>query len=121
MTSKTRSAARWVGLSLSAMTAFSGTAFAAGPADLYYERAVMTAAKFRDHDETSPAAMRWALRSAGGCPMPWRARAISHGQSATRPGEIKIRKPQGPEAALVSSRRNPRRCHHGNNAKPTRT
>jgi len=47
MTSKTRSAARWVGLSLSAMTAFSGTAFAAGPADLYYERAVMTAADQR--------------------------------------------------------------------------
>jgi hypothetical protein len=48
MVSKTRSAARWMGFGLAvAATLAPAFALAAGPADLYYERAVMTAADQR--------------------------------------------------------------------------
>ena len=48
MVSKARSAARWMGFSLAvAATLTPALAFAAGPADLYFERSVMAAADQR--------------------------------------------------------------------------
>ena len=55
MVSKTRSAARWIGFSLAvAATLTPALAFAAGPADLYFERSVMAAADQRCRLFTPP-------------------------------------------------------------------